>query len=909
MVRETIRKIFMVYAAPGEMNMSRDAQKNEQKTVLKGSSKGVRPAPRPSSRQAPHVTPRLALHASATACWAWDSETGEASFAPEWRNILVFPPARRLGKTLEFLFSRMRRADADLLRKQCRKIAAGEQHSLDIAVRLQRSDNTWGWILLRGKTGLPGAAPGVFHGIGVEVSRLRLDKRFFPPSLDDSQTTYHSLLEHSPHNIVRFDQELFPLYTNPAVATFIPCAPAELGAKKLAEIGTDPVDLEFMQDHVDRVFESGDILKARRPVVTGHGIIIGDFTFWPEFDAEGSVRSVISLQQDVTAEVVREQEAKMNDARFSALFRLTQMDDAPEDELLRFVVETIAELTDSRYAHLHILPDSLGTGGHIVWSESHLALFTEEELAVPDSRLIRSEFGMDVAVQPEPTDQLFENGPVRNPSNLFFRDRLPVTRFLCAPALEDGKTMCLAAVYNKDRKYTEADMRQLQAFISGAWLVLRRRRHLAELTQAKESAELANKVKDRFLANVSHELRTPLNGMLSMMQLLEMTRLSPDQAEYARSAATTGQTLLRIISDILDYSKMESGKLELDNNPFNLKESLIAAVKLFTSEARRKGLDLKLTTIGQFPSMVHGDEARVRQILFNLVGNALKFTETGEIEIFCEARAMSDNLATVHLTVRDTGIGIPLEMQPKVFDAFTQVDGSNTRRHQGSGLGLGIVRLLVKAMGGSVSLTSRPGNGTVVDCVLPFRAVPEELASGTDAPAEAALPVCPSLTVLVAEDDAVSRHAMRLFLQKLGHKPVCVTNGKEALEALRLCRFDCLISDVLMPELDGLEVAEHIRSGKADSFTPSPEVRAMVAQGIPAAEMAPEPLPVPRDIPIVAVSAHAMKGDREHFLACGMDHYLSKPAKIKDLAAVLLRVYERRPSPCAERGGEVAAGD
>lgn len=877
------------------MVMSRDSEKKKNKTVRKKSSHG----PRATLR----LTPRLSLRAGAVACWAWDSETGEASFAPEWRDILVFPANRRQGKTLEYLFSRMRPADAKLLRKQCREITEGKRHSLDTAVRMRRFDNTWAWILLRGEVGLP----GVFHGVGMEVSRLRLDKRFFPPSLNDSQTTYYSLLEHSPHNIVRFDRELFPLYVNPAVSNFIPFTPDELGAKKLEEIGTTMADLDFIQNHVDRVFNSGEIIEAQRPVMTGNNLVFAKFTFWPEFSADGSVRSVIGMQQDITAEALREQKAQMNEMRFSALLQLTQMDDAPEDELLRFVVEKIAELTDSPYAHLHVLPDSLGTGAYIVWSESHLKLLTEEELTAPDPGLIGSEFGLDLATQPEPTGQLFLNEPVLNSSNLFFRGKLPIKRFLCAPALEGGNPMCVAAVYNKDGNYAEADMRQLQTFISGAWLVLRRRRHFEELARTKESAEFANKVKDRFLANVSHELRTPLNGMLSMMQLLEMTRLSPEQAEYARSATTTGQTLLRIISDILDYSKMESGKLELDSNPFNIKENLIAAVKLFTNDARKKGLDLKLTTIGRFPFMVHGDEARVRQILFNLVGNALKFTETGEIEIFCEARPIGDNLFTVHLTVRDTGIGIPAEMQPKVFDAFMQVDGSNTRKHQGSGLGLGIVRLLVKDMGGSISLKSRPGSGTIVDCVLPFRAVPEELVSGMDAFVEAALPSCPPLTILAAEDDAVSRHAMRLFLQKLGHKPVCVTNGREALEALRLCSFDCLISDVLMPEMDGLEVAEHIRSGKANSFIPSPEVRAMVASAIPEAEMAEGLLTVSRDIPIVAVSAHAMKGDREYFLACGMDHYLSKPAKIKDLAAVLLRVYERRPSPWGTPDGEAAA--
>ncbi len=177
---------------------------------------------------------------------------------------------------------------------------------------------------------------------------------------------------------------------------------------------------------------------------------------------------------------------------------------------------------------------------------------------------------------------------------------------------------------------------------------------------------------------------------------------------------------------------------------------------------------------------------------------------------------------------------------------------------------------------------------------MPFRIIPEELAAGSDrAASEAAVPACPPLDVPVAEDDAVSRHAMRLFLERLGHRAVCVTNGRQALEALRLFPFDCLISDVLMPEMDGTEVTRHVRQGLADGLVPSGKVVDMVRAVIPRAELPPAPRPVPRDVPIVAVSAHAMKGDRESFLAQGMDYYLSKPAKIKDLAAVLLRVHER----------------
>ena len=702
------------------------------------------------------------------------------------------------------------------------------------------------------------------------------------------------MLEHSPNHIARFDRELFPLYANSAVSTLIPCTPEELGAKKLEEIGLESNDIEFVQANVDKVFETREVVKVRRSVASNSGAIISDFTFWPEFDAEWNVKSVLGMQQDLTAEVRREKESQANEMRASALYQLTQMDDAPEEDVLRFVVEKIAELTGSAYAHLHMLPGILEKNGHIVWSASHLDVLSEEELADPDPSLIRSEFGLDLS-QPEPSSPLFRNEKIENSSNLFFRGKLPILRSLVAPAVENGSTMCLAAVYNKAEDYTLADMRQLQTFISGAWHILRRRRHVEELRKAKESAEQANKVKDRFLANVSHELRTPLNGMLSMLQLLELSQLSPEQSEFARNASTTGQTLLRIISDILDYSKMESGKLELDSNPFDLKESLVGTIDLFQAEAQRKGLKLTLVTVGEYPHMVHGDEARVRQILFNLVGNALKFTEEGVIDVFCEARPKGKGQMTLHISVRDTGIGIPVAMQSKVFDAFTQVDGSSTRRHQGSGLGLGIVQLLTTAMNGSLVLKSSMGNGTLVECVLPFKVVSKEIEQNVDsAGSEDVLPACPSLNVLIAEDDTVSRYAMRLFLQKLGHRAVSVTNGKQAVEALRLYPFDCLISDVLMPEMDGLEAVRHIRQGLTGGFVPTEKVRDRVLAVMSPDEILATPRDVPQDIPIVAISAHAMKGDKEHFLDKGMDYYLSKPVKIRDLAAMLLHIHDEK---------------
>jgi CheY-like chemotaxis protein/anti-sigma regulatory factor (Ser/Thr protein kinase) len=291
----------------------------------------------------------------------------------------------------------------------------------------------------------------------------------------------------------------------------------------------------------------------------------------------------------------------------------------------------------------------------------------------------------------------------------------------------------------------------------------------------------------------------------------------------------------------------------------------------------------------------------VRQIIFNLIGNALKFTEQGEIRISCIAENKGEDAVRITLSVRDTGIGIPLDLQEKVFQAFTQVDTSTTRKHQGSGLGLGIVRHLTEHMNGSVSLESEPGRGTNFICRLPFAiagaaAAPPPPDCGKDAVKRSGYP---ALTVIIAEDDAVSRLAMRLFLERLGHRVVCAANGREALEALRVYPFDCLITDVRMPEMDGIEVTRHIRDGEISTAPPSQEVVSLVAGALPGETVGAKLYEVPRDLPIIAVSAHAMKGDKEFFLEEGMNYYLSKPLSLKDLDAMLRRVYESHIRPAA----------
>jgi signal transduction histidine kinase/CheY-like chemotaxis protein len=446
-------------------------------------------------------------------------------------------------------------------------------------------------------------------------------------------------------------------------------------------------------------------------------------------------------------------------------------------------------------------------------------------------------------------------------------------------------------VCNKNSDYDDSDLQQLETFINGAWLLLRRRKYLQELAASKEEAEKANKAKGEFLASTSHELRTPLNGVLSMLQLLSLQQAPEQLMKYVRLANVAGESLLRIISDLLDFSRMESGKLLLHPKPANLKDAVRADVRLLRREARKKGLRLKTSISRDIPSCLMVDEARVQQIINNLVGNSLKFTEKGEINVSLELmKEWKPGWARVALTVRDTGIGIAPDQTERIFEAFTQLENPESRKHPGTGLGLGIVKRLTKIMNGDISVESVVGQGTTMRCSLAFP-VPSAAGGQTKAPAVPHYAQEP-LDILVAEDDEVSRFAIEAFLKRTGNKVFCVENGEQALAALRLHPFHCLFTDIQMPVLGGLAVAERIRGGLLEDIIPSEALRKQLARS--SGESCADCLPVDPNIIIVAVSAYAMSGDRERFIKDGMDFYISKPIIMNDLVGVLQSISDLR---------------
>ncbi|GLI35646.1 histidine kinase [Desulforhabdus amnigena] len=775
------------------------------------------------------------------------------------------------------------------------------------------------WLILFAGLGLTAALTGLAYVL--HSGRQRAEQLVWrrTSELRENEARFRAIAFAALDAIIMIDSEGNITFWNPAAAEMFGYPTDEVIGRNLHQLLVPKQNREMHARRFAQFQHSSEGPLINR--VTEQTALHRDGT---EFPVELSLSAVpingqwnaVGIVRNITERKRAEGQSRTNEARLQSLLNIFQHKSRDIQELLDYALHEAIILTASKIGYIYWYDEERKLFILNTWSKD---VMRECTIAEPQTVYTLDKTGLwgEAVRQRKPI--IVNDFKATNP----LKKGLPpghveLLRYLTIPVFSEDNIIAVVGVANKESDYDEADVQQLSLLMDSVWSIAERKRvedvlwetnrQLQEAAARAEEmavqAETANAAKSEFLANMSHEIRTPMNSIIGMTGLLLDSGLNREQRKYAEIVRTSSEALLRILNDILDFSKIEARKLEMETLNFDLRTTLADTAEMLAGRAHEKGLELTCMVEPDVPSRLRGDPGRLRQVIINLVGNGLKFTQRGEVSIRASLESEDEHSVTVRFSVSDTGIGIPEDRLDILFSPFTQVDGSTTRKYGGTGLGLAISKQLAELMGGSIGVTSTEGKGSTFwftsvfekqpegdavareRCVglqethplavddnesnrLPAATLPrswgcrfDESPSGSIVTRQIDVEsVKHHKRILLAEDNITNQQVALSILKKLGYRADAVANGREALHALRTIPYDLVLMDGQMPEMDGYEATRRIREKDSGVFDPM--------------------------IPIIAMTAHAMKGDREKCLEAGMSDYLAKPVHPEELAELL----------------------